>query len=199
MDINVDPGLILIFWKQTASPCSMKPTLPLDILLSSRWLMDSTNEALPPDWLYADPYDEADPFVPSQTILIAPASGELMLQITSDTTAAIDTLYLQSPVKKFLLANPSAYIGDTVDCGEVTAGDTIQFYIHSNENIVAGMNMYPEITLGGGGGTPTIAARGGTHNSVSSLKLGSFLLKSLAGKKPPQAKLMAEKIKKLHE
>ena len=47
------------------------------------WLaMDSTQEALPPGWLYTDPYAEVDPFVQSQTILIAPASGELMLQIT---------------------------------------------------------------------------------------------------------------------
>ena len=80
--------------------------------------------------------DYVDPFVPSQTIFIAPVSGELMLQITDTSTAAIDTLFLQSPVKKFLLANPTAYLGDTVDCGAVTAGDTIQFYLHSNEKLL---------------------------------------------------------------
>jgi hypothetical protein len=89
-------------------------------------------------------------------------------------------------------------MGDTVDCGAVTAGDTIQFYLHSNESIVDDMNMYPEITLGGsGGGTAAIAARGGPTNGVSSLNLGSFLLKSLAEKKSPQEKLLAEKIKKI--
>ena len=158
---------------------------------------DSTQEALPPDWLYTDPDDQqVDPFVPSPTIFIAPVSGELMLQITDTSTAAIDTLFLQSPVKKFLLANQAAYLGDTVDCGAVTAGDTIQFYLHSNEKIVADSNMYPEIFLGGGG-TPTIAARGGPTSGVSSLNLGSRLLKSLAEKKSPQGKLMAEKIKKI--
>ena len=87
-------------------------------------------------------------------------------------------------------------MGDTVDCGAVTAGDTIQFYLHSNEKIVADTNMYPEITLpGSGGGTPTIAARGGPTSGVSSLNLRSRLLKSLAEKKSHQEKLLAEKKK----
>jgi len=160
--------------------------------------MDSTQEALPPDWLYTYSDDQqVDPFVPSQTTFIAPVSGELMLQITDTSTAAIDSLFLLLPAQKFLLNNPAAYIGDTVDCGKVTAGDTIQFYLHSNEKIVADMNMYPEIFLGGGGGGASIAVRGGPSSGVSSSSPGSLLFKSHTGKKTLQEKLLAEKVKKI--
>ena len=59
------------------------------------------------------------------------------------------------------------------------------------------MNMYPEIFPGGGGGIANITVRGGGTSGVSSLNLGSRLMKSLAEKKSPQEKLMAEKIKKI--
>ena len=157
--------------------------------------IDSTQQALPPDWVYGDPFFLEDPFVPSPTLFIAPVTGELMLQITGASTAAIDTLFLQSPVKKFLLINPSGNIGDTLDCGVVTAGDTIQFYLRSNMSIVAGRNMYPEITLPDTGVMASIAAKGRQTGGAFPVDKRKLLLKSHGGDQSLQKKLFAEKIK----
>ena len=158
--------------------------------------IDSTQQTLPPNWVYGDPFYLSDPFVPSQTLFIAPVTGELMLQITGASTAAIDTLFLQSPVKKVLLINPSGNIGDTLDCGVVTAGDTIQFYLRSNMSIVAGQNMYPEITLPDTGGViASIAAKGRQTGGVFPVDKRKLLLKSHGVDQSLQKRLFTEKIK----
>jgi hypothetical protein len=158
--------------------------------------IDSTQQTLPPNWLYGNPFNYEDPFDPSPTVFIAPVSGELKLEITSSSTAAVDTLFLQSPVKKFILTNPAGNLGDTVDCGEVAAGDTIQFYLHSNDIIDADLNMYPEITLPDTGGVmASTAVKGGSKGGVSPLNQRKLFLKPHAGGKSLPKELFTEKIK----
>ena len=155
--------------------------------------IDSTEQALPPDWLYAGPTGIEDPFLPCPTVFTSPINGELLLQVSSVSTDAVDTLFLLSPVKKFLLFQPSGYLNDTVDCGPVNAGDTVQFYLHSDMSIDKDQNMYPEIILPDTGVMASRAARSGPAGSIFPLKRVKPSPKMTAGGKLPQKKSFIEK------
>ncbi len=155
--------------------------------------IDSTQQALPPDWVYAGPSGIEDPFLPCPTAFISPINGELLLQVTSVSTDAVDTLFLLSPVKKFLLFQPSGYLNDTVDCGAVNAGDTLQFYLHSDMSIDNDQNMYPEIILPDTGVMASRAARSGPAASIFPLKKAKPLPRMTAGGKLPQRRSNIEK------
>lgn len=138
-DQIIDPaGLVLSFNKFGSSDPSAGADFALVIALAP----DSSLDAIPSSEILND---IANPFIP--TDVIAPISGHAFLTIDGgNPTNPQDSLYMELPSQKLLMSNAPAAAGDTIDLGEVTCGEPLRFYLRSGKPIVAGMNLYPQVS-----------------------------------------------------
>lgn len=142
-DVISDPYTHYLYFR-------VNPSTPIqyaDVVLSLRLEPNSSLDAIPPSEVYDDIYF-VNPFAARDLIL--PTGGKAFLTIDeSNPTNQGDDLYMELPGQTLLVSNAPARVGDTIALGPVRCGEPLRLYLRSGKAVVAGMNLYPEISQKG--------------------------------------------------
>jgi hypothetical protein len=101
--------------------------------------VDYSLAAMPPPEILAT---RGNPFVPCQSFKPT-VKGRAFALVQSVNFSANDELWIQTPHSKLLGNNSTIAPGDTIDLGNMAAGDSLLLYLRSSNTVVSGLNLYP--------------------------------------------------------
>ncbi len=86
-----------------------------------------------------------NPFIPTEPLEV-PIDGSLYAVITYvgyENNTQDDELWIDIPGTELLQDNIGSYEYEIIDLGDMNSGETIRFYLRTQNSIVNGMNLYP--------------------------------------------------------